>query len=152
MRTCTTRRLLWTQRTFVRCHSCSSSWPWPSASRQTTGPEMTTRARYQVCACTGAVRRLGYVMRHDRMVTNGSATKHPHCDRNPVREHRAGSDSSAGMSNSVYGKCVLTPQSAMYLVQIHDRRLTECWSQLGASLRTAQAIGLHRDGSKMGLE
>lgn len=56
------------------------------------------------------------------------------------------------MSNSVYGKCVLTPQSAMYLVQIHDRRLTECWSQLGASLRTAQAIGLHRDGSKMGLE
>lgn len=43
-------------------------------------------------------------------------------------------------------------QSAMYLVLIHDRRLTECWSQLGASLRTAQAIGLHRDGSKLGLE
>jgi hypothetical protein len=42
--------------------------------------------------------------------------------------------------------------SAMYLVTIHDRRLTECWSQLGASLRTAQAIGLHRDGSKLGLE
>ncbi|KIR27032.1 hypothetical protein I309_03974 [Cryptococcus deuterogattii LA55] len=42
--------------------------------------------------------------------------------------------------------------SAMYLVLIHDRRLTECWSQLGASLRTAQAIGLHRDGSKLGLE
>lgn len=42
--------------------------------------------------------------------------------------------------------------SAIYLVQIHDRRLTECWSQLGASLRTAQAIGLHRDGSKLGLE
>jgi hypothetical protein len=40
----------------------------------------------------------------------------------------------------------------MYLVLIHDRRLTECWSQLGASLRTAQAIGLHRDGSKLGLE
>ena len=46
----------------------------------------------------------------------------------------------------------LTDQSAMYLVTIHDRRLTECWSQLGASLRTAQAIGLHRDGSKLGLE
>ncbi|KLT39360.1 hypothetical protein CC85DRAFT_265546 [Cutaneotrichosporon oleaginosum] len=42
--------------------------------------------------------------------------------------------------------------SAIYLVQIHDRRLTECWSQLGASLRTAQAIGLHRDGSKLGLD
>ncbi|EKD03909.1 hypothetical protein A1Q2_01922 [Trichosporon asahii var. asahii CBS 8904] len=42
--------------------------------------------------------------------------------------------------------------SAMYLVQIHDRRLTECWSQLGASLRTAQAIGLHRDGTKLGLD
>ncbi|WVQ83484.1 hypothetical protein IAT38_005625 [Cryptococcus sp. DSM 104549] len=42
--------------------------------------------------------------------------------------------------------------SAMYLVLIHDRRLTECWSQLGASLRTAQAIGLHRDGTKLGLD
>lgn len=35
---------------------------------------------------------------------------------------------------------------------VHDRRLTECWSQLGASLRTAQAIGLHRDGTKLGLD
>lgn len=35
---------------------------------------------------------------------------------------------------------------------IHDRRLTESWSQLGASLRTAQAIGLHRDGKKLGLD
>ncbi|KAK8861265.1 hypothetical protein IAR55_002084 [Kwoniella newhampshirensis] len=42
--------------------------------------------------------------------------------------------------------------SAMYLVLVHDRRLTECWSQLGASLRTAQAIGLHRDGTKLGLD
>ncbi|WVQ94574.1 hypothetical protein IAU59_001654 [Kwoniella sp. CBS 9459] len=42
--------------------------------------------------------------------------------------------------------------SAIYLVLIHDRRLTECWSQLGASLRTAQAIGLHRDGTKLGLD
>ncbi|KAK4688108.1 hypothetical protein P7C73_g1993, partial [Tremellales sp. Uapishka_1] len=42
--------------------------------------------------------------------------------------------------------------SAMYLFLIHDRRLTEGWSQLGASLRTAQAIGLHRDGTKLGLD
>ncbi len=42
--------------------------------------------------------------------------------------------------------------SAMYLILIHDRRLTESWSQLGASLRTAQAIGCHRDGSKLGLD
>nr|XP_031857365.1 uncharacterized protein CI109_007229 [Kwoniella shandongensis]KAA5524437.1 hypothetical protein CI109_007229 [Kwoniella shandongensis] len=42
--------------------------------------------------------------------------------------------------------------SAVYLVLVHDRRLTECWSQLGASLRTAQAIGLHRDGTKLGLD
>ncbi|KAF8974514.1 fungal-specific transcription factor domain-containing protein [Flammula alnicola] len=30
-----------------------------------------------------------------------------------------------------------------------DRRITECWSQLGAAVRTAQALGLHRDGSAM---
>ncbi|KAF4602025.1 hypothetical protein EYR40_005226 [Pleurotus pulmonarius] len=28
-----------------------------------------------------------------------------------------------------------------------DRRITECWSQLGAAVCTAQALGLHRDGS-----
>ncbi|KAG6902225.1 hypothetical protein C0995_002857 [Termitomyces sp. Mi166 len=33
-----------------------------------------------------------------------------------------------------------------------DRRITECWSQLGAAVRTAQALGLHRDGSSMGLD
>ncbi|KIL68025.1 hypothetical protein M378DRAFT_72501 [Amanita muscaria Koide BX008] len=33
-----------------------------------------------------------------------------------------------------------------------DRRITECWSQLGAAVRTAQALGLHRDGSTMGME
>ncbi|KAF9485306.1 hypothetical protein BDN70DRAFT_871332 [Pholiota conissans] len=32
-----------------------------------------------------------------------------------------------------------------------DRRITECWSQLGAAVRTAQALGLHRDGSAMGM-
>ncbi|KAF7775966.1 transcriptional regulator family: Fungal Specific TF [Agaricus bisporus var. burnettii] len=33
-----------------------------------------------------------------------------------------------------------------------DRRITECWSQLGAAVRTAQALGLHRDGSNMGMD
>ncbi|TDL29590.1 hypothetical protein BD410DRAFT_780039 [Rickenella mellea] len=33
-----------------------------------------------------------------------------------------------------------------------DRRITECWSQLGAAVRTAQALGLHRDGQTMGME
>lgn len=33
-----------------------------------------------------------------------------------------------------------------------DRRITESWSQLGAAVRTAQALGLHRDGKKMGLD
>ncbi|CAG7848690.1 SubName: Full=Uncharacterized protein {ECO:0000313/EMBL:CCA69088.1} [Serendipita indica DSM 11827] len=32
-----------------------------------------------------------------------------------------------------------------------DRRITECWSQLGAAVRTAQALGLHRDGALLGL-
>ncbi|KDR83690.1 hypothetical protein GALMADRAFT_236024 [Galerina marginata CBS 339.88] len=32
-----------------------------------------------------------------------------------------------------------------------DRRITECWSQLGAAVRTAQALGLHRDGLAMGM-
>ncbi|PPQ94026.1 hypothetical protein CVT25_009874 [Psilocybe cyanescens] len=32
-----------------------------------------------------------------------------------------------------------------------DRRITECWSQLGAAVRTAQALGLHRDGLGMGM-
>ena len=38
-------------------------------------------------------------------------------------------------------------QSARFLVL--DRRMTEAWSQLGAAVRTAQAIGLHRDGADM---
>ncbi|TFK75857.1 hypothetical protein BDN72DRAFT_954408 [Pluteus cervinus] len=33
-----------------------------------------------------------------------------------------------------------------------DRRITECWSQLGAAVRTAQALGLHRDGATMGMD
>ncbi|KAG8902432.1 hypothetical protein FRB99_004495, partial [Tulasnella sp. 403] len=33
-----------------------------------------------------------------------------------------------------------------------DRRITECWAQLGAAVRTAQALGLHRDPAKLGLD
>ncbi|EIW61968.1 uncharacterized protein TRAVEDRAFT_117517 [Trametes versicolor FP-101664 SS1] len=40
--------------------------------------------------------------------------------------------------------------SARFLVL--DRRMTESWSQLGAAVRTAQAIGLHRDGADMGMD
>ncbi|KAI0750793.1 fungal-specific transcription factor domain-containing protein [Daedaleopsis nitida] len=40
--------------------------------------------------------------------------------------------------------------SARFLVL--DRRMTEAWSQLGAAVRTAQAIGLHRDGADMGMD
>ncbi|EJU06051.1 hypothetical protein DACRYDRAFT_45478, partial [Dacryopinax primogenitus] len=35
---------------------------------------------------------------------------------------------------------------------IFERRITECWAQLGAAVRTAQALGLHRDGTKLGLD
>ncbi|KAJ7638866.1 fungal-specific transcription factor domain-containing protein [Roridomyces roridus] len=33
-----------------------------------------------------------------------------------------------------------------------DRRITECYSQLGAAVKTAQALGLHRDGTTMHME
>ncbi|KAG1815464.1 fungal-specific transcription factor domain-containing protein [Suillus subaureus] len=33
-----------------------------------------------------------------------------------------------------------------------DRRITECWSQLGAAVRTAQALGFHRDAAPSGLD
>ncbi|KAJ7180125.1 fungal-specific transcription factor domain-containing protein [Mycena crocata] len=33
-----------------------------------------------------------------------------------------------------------------------DRRITECYSQLGAAVKTAQALGLHRDGGNMNME
>ncbi|THH32913.1 hypothetical protein EUX98_g1303 [Antrodiella citrinella] len=32
---------------------------------------------------------------------------------------------------------------------ILDRKATECWSQLGAAVRTAQALGLHRDAAAL---
>ena len=38
-------------------------------------------------------------------------------------------------------------QSARYLT--FDRRITECWSQLGAAVCSAQALGLHRDPAAM---
>ena len=46
--------------------------------------------------------------------------------------------------------CILTflvTQSARFLT--FDRRITECWSQLGAAVSTAQSLGLHRDASVM---
>ncbi|KAF7301717.1 Zn(2)-C6 fungal-type domain-containing protein [Mycena indigotica] len=33
-----------------------------------------------------------------------------------------------------------------------DRRITECYSQLGAAVKTAQALGLHRDGANMNMD
>ncbi|KAF7292437.1 Zn(2)-C6 fungal-type domain-containing protein [Mycena chlorophos] len=33
-----------------------------------------------------------------------------------------------------------------------DRRITECYSQLGAAVKTAQALGLHRDGASMNMD
>ncbi|PCH41032.1 hypothetical protein WOLCODRAFT_137143 [Wolfiporia cocos MD-104 SS10] len=40
--------------------------------------------------------------------------------------------------------------SARFLIL--DRRMTESWNQLGAAVRTAQALGLHRDGATMGMD
>ncbi|KDQ12694.1 hypothetical protein BOTBODRAFT_34149 [Botryobasidium botryosum FD-172 SS1] len=33
-----------------------------------------------------------------------------------------------------------------------DRKITECWNALGTAVRTALALGLHRDGEKLGLD
>ncbi|RSH92528.1 hypothetical protein EHS25_008944 [Saitozyma podzolica] len=41
--------------------------------------------------------------------------------------------------------------TSMYLILVLDRRLTEAWSTLALSVRAAQAIGCHRDGSSMDL-
>ncbi|KAI0921138.1 hypothetical protein AcV5_001168 [Taiwanofungus camphoratus] len=40
--------------------------------------------------------------------------------------------------------------SARFLIL--DRRMTESWNQLGAAVRTAQALGLHRDPAAMGMD
>ena len=59
-------------------------------------------------------------------------------------------DTAIGKSKELPGNHVLTPllmQSARFLT--FDRRITECWSQLGAAVSTAQSLGLHRDASVM---
>lgn len=50
-------------------------------------------------------------------------------------------------SQVMNGISQMRAQSARFLT--FDRRITECWSQLGAAVRTAQALGLHRDGASM---
>ncbi|TCD69670.1 hypothetical protein EIP91_006687 [Steccherinum ochraceum] len=40
--------------------------------------------------------------------------------------------------------------SARFLIL--DRKATECWSQLGAAVRTAQALGLHRDAANLPID
>ncbi|KIR54550.1 nuclear protein [Cryptococcus gattii Ru294] len=42
--------------------------------------------------------------------------------------------------------------SGLYLVLMHERRLAEGWSEFRSALTTGQAIGLHRDGKKLGLD
>lgn len=51
-----------------------------------------------------------------------------------------------GLSSTIICRGVAL-QSARYLT--FDRRITECWSQLGAAVCTAQALGLHRDPAGM---
>jgi hypothetical protein len=43
----------------------------------------------------------------------------------------------------------LTLQTGLYLVLMHERRLAEGWSEFRAAITTGQAIGLHRDGTKL---
>lgn len=56
--------------------------------------------------------------------------------------------SSLGISFSLK----LTGQTGLYLVLMHDRRLAEGWAEFRAGITTGQAVGLHRDGSKLGLD
>ena len=60
------------------------------------------------------------------------------------RPHSASGDPT---SSSTISGGLRYPKSARFLT--FDRRITECWSQLGAAVRTAQALGLHRDGADM---
>ena len=65
------------------------------------------------------------------------------------RLHRAGACTAPGACAClcVAPQPVLTPnQSARFL--IFERRITECWSQLGAAVKTAQALSLHRDPAR----
>lgn len=43
-------------------------------------------------------------------------------------------------------------QTGLYLVLMHERRLAEGWTEFRAAISIGQAIGLHRDGSKLGLD
>ena len=43
-------------------------------------------------------------------------------------------------------------QTGLYLILMHERRLAEGWTELRAAITTGQAIGLHRDGTKLGLD
>ena len=42
--------------------------------------------------------------------------------------------------------------TGLYLILMHERRLAEGWSTFRAAIAAGQAIGLHRDGTKLGLE
>ncbi|WVR04770.1 hypothetical protein IAU60_001782 [Kwoniella sp. DSM 27419] len=42
--------------------------------------------------------------------------------------------------------------TGLYLVLMHERRLAEGWAEFRSALTTAQALGLHRDGTKLGLD
>ncbi|WWD21666.1 hypothetical protein CI109_106152 [Kwoniella shandongensis] len=42
--------------------------------------------------------------------------------------------------------------TGLYLVLMHERRLAEGWAEFRSALTIGQAIGLHRDGTKLGLE
>lgn len=46
----------------------------------------------------------------------------------------------------------LTWQTGLYLILMHERRLAEGWTEFRAAIAIGQAIGLHRDGSKLGLD
>jgi len=146
-RTCTTNIPRWIHLTSELCRWCSLSSPWRSDLRPRNGPATSKLASCLVFACTGPVG----VTRPSACLLTPSTPEHTNRNRGAIRIHRACRVSALGTLSAICSS-LSSPQSAMYLVLIHDRRLTECWSQLGASLRTAQAIGLHRDGSKLGLE
>ncbi|OCF45779.1 nuclear protein [Kwoniella heveanensis CBS 569] len=42
--------------------------------------------------------------------------------------------------------------SGLYLILMHERRLAEGWAEFRAALTIGEAIGLHRDGSKLSLD
>ncbi|ORY20832.1 hypothetical protein BCR39DRAFT_554723 [Naematelia encephala] len=42
--------------------------------------------------------------------------------------------------------------TGLYLVLMHERRLAEGWAEFRSAITTGQAIGLHRDGKKLGLD